>query len=167
MRRNLNFRFDRYRNVGYLKQCIKRKGKCFVDVDVDLEEQEFFLFCNGEKLDDQRVLRDICKSDEDVIHLVVQKSAKVRATSMEKDLELSVVAAASASGESATKIPVGLDFWLEPVVLNPKIEFFPFLWDMINSTLEGLKKGKEGHTRCKMEEGRSMCQSLNQLMRKQ
>ena len=137
------FQIDRYRNVGYLKQHIKKKGKGFFD----LEDQE--LFCNGEKLDDRRVIQDIGKSNDDVIHLLVQKSAKVRAKPIEKDLELSVVASTSGEGSSEAvqvgqnrrKLPSDVDFWLEPIILNPKIEIFPFLWDMINSTFDGLKKG--------------------------
>lgn len=133
--KEFEFQIDRHRNVGYLKQRIKKEGKGFVEVDV--EDQE--LFCNGEKLDDQRVFQDICENDEDVIHVLVQKSA----APIEKDLEVSFVAASDAAppGQFVTKIPAGLDFCLEPVVLNPQIEFYPFLWDMINSTLEGLKKG--------------------------
>ena len=135
--KEFEFQVDRHRNVGYLKQRIKKKGKGFID----LEDKE--LFCGGEKLDDQRLFHDICKSDDDVIHLIIKKSsAKVEATPIQKDLELSVVAAAPDVGENnqVAKIPPGVDFWLEPFVVNPKINFFPFLWDLINSTFDGLKK---------------------------
>ncbi|TKY71041.1 Phosphatidylinositol 4-kinase gamma 4 [Spatholobus suberectus] len=130
------FQIDRHRNVRYLKQRIK-KGKGFID----LEGQE--LFCAGEELHDQRLFRDIGRTDDGVIHLVVQKSAKVKAKPVHKDLELSVVADASAVGENQVtpKIPPGVDFWLEPVFVNPKVSFFPFLWGMIGSTFDGLKKG--------------------------
>ncbi|KAE8672377.1 SGNH hydrolase-type esterase superfamily protein [Hibiscus syriacus] len=77
---------DRNRNVVYLKQRIATKGKGFVDVN----EQE--IFCNGEKVDDERLVDDLCKDNDVVIHLVVHKSAKVRAKPVEKDLELSVFA---------------------------------------------------------------------------
>lgn len=156
--KEFEFQIDRHRNVGYLKQCIKKKkGKGFID----LEEEDQGLFCGGEELHDQRVFRDICsKSDDDVIHLIVKKSAKVKATPVHKDLELSVVAAAAGGvgvgvGENnnvqvakvATPQPqppppsVDDDFWLEPVFVNPRTRFFPFLWDMIGSTFNGLKKG--------------------------
>ncbi|KAI4315540.1 hypothetical protein L6164_028338 [Bauhinia variegata] len=134
------FHIDRHRNVGYLKQRIKKKGKGFVD----LEDEDQDLFCNGEKLDDQRVFHDICKSNNDVIHLLVKKSAKVRAKPIQNILELSFVATTSDEVQEAKvvgKISSGLDFWLEPFILNPKIKIFPFLWDMMNSTFDGLKKG--------------------------
>ncbi|KAK7307910.1 hypothetical protein VNO77_41381 [Canavalia gladiata] len=128
------FQVDRYRNVGYLKQRIKKKGKGFVD----LEGQE--IFCGEEELDDQRLFRDICNSDDGVIHLIVQKSAKVKAKAVHKDLELSVVADEQDAGENqAAKVPTGVDFWLEPVFGNPEINVFPFLWDLINATFDGLK----------------------------
>ncbi|KAI4326813.1 hypothetical protein L6164_019343 [Bauhinia variegata] len=155
--KEFEFHIDRYRNVGYLKQRIKKKGKGFVDLEDEDEDHD--LFCNGEKLDDQRVFHDISKSNDDVIHLLVQKSAKVRAKSIRNDLELSVVATTSGEVQQVEnrnhrtrqlnevkvvgigKTPSGLDFWLEPIILNPKINFFPFLWDMINSTFDGLRKG--------------------------
>ncbi|XP_054823636.1 phosphatidylinositol 4-kinase gamma 2 [Prosopis cineraria] len=142
--KEFEFHIDRHRNVGYLKQRIN-KGKCFVD----LENQD--LFCNGERLDDQRMFHDVCKSDDDVIHLLVQKSAKVRATPIEKDLELSVVASTTSEESidgnkkkllSATEAE-GVDFILEPIVVNPNIQTFPFLWEMINSTYDGLQKGNK------------------------
>ncbi|KAL9330026.1 hypothetical protein ACSQ67_005029 [Phaseolus vulgaris] len=107
------------------------------------------LFCNDEKLDDQSVFHDICKSDDDVIHLIIKKSAKVKATPIRKDLKLSV----KASGEriklnrdkhvQIANVPPDVCFWLEPIILNPKINFLPFLWDMIRSTFEGLKRGND------------------------
>ncbi|MBA0709245.1 hypothetical protein Golax_024291 [Gossypium laxum] len=142
---------DRNRNVGYLKQRIARKGKGFEDVD----EQE--IFCNGEKVDDQRLVDDLCKDNDAVIHLVVQKSAKVRAKPVEKDLELSVIAESDlderkggiVGGEEdnpeglhiVTNEPFLNDFWLEPVIVNPKAQLPFFVWDMINSTFEGLQAG--------------------------
>ncbi|KAE9612864.1 hypothetical protein Lal_00027337 [Lupinus albus] len=120
--KEFEFQIDRHRNVGYLKQHIKKKGKGFVDVD----DQE--IFRDGEKLEDQKLFHDICKSDDDVIHLVIKESAKVKARPIHKDLELSVVAA-------------GVDFCFEPIIVNPKIKFLPFFWDMINSTFDGLQKG--------------------------
>ena len=143
---------DRFRNVGYLKQRIAKKGKGFVDVD----EQE--IFCNGEKVDDQRLIDDLCKDNDAVIHLVVQKSAKVRAKPVEKDLELSVVAESDVDerrggvgGERnqpeelqiVTKEPIVRDFWLEPVFVNPKVKLPSFMWDMIHSTFDGLEIGNQ------------------------
>ncbi|KAE8694647.1 Phosphatidylinositol 4-kinase gamma 3 [Hibiscus syriacus] len=111
---------DRNRNVGYLKQRIATKGKGFVDVD----EQE--IFCNGEKVDDQRLVDDLCNDNDAVIHLVVHKSAKVRAKP-----GLHIVAQG----------PFVSDFWLEPVLVNPKVKLPFFVWDMIDATFEGLLVG--------------------------
>lgn len=149
--KELEFHIDRYRNVGYLKQRIARKGKGFVDV-VDQE-----IFCDGEKLDDQRLIDDICKDNDAVIHLLVQKSAKVRAKPVEKDFELSVVAAESNErtvrvdeGEKPSKEfrvvprePIVRDFWLEPVILNPKLKLSSVMWDLINSAFDGLERGNK------------------------
>lgn len=151
--REFEFHIDRYRNVRYLKQRILKKGKGFVDID----NQEIFF--NGEKLDDQRLIDDICKNNDAAIHLVVQKSAKVRAKPVEKDLELSVVAAVptergdeevNGSGENRSEeLPLVTskppfrerDFWLEPIFVNPKVKLPKSIWDMFNSTFDGLEKG--------------------------
>ncbi|PON69006.1 Phosphatidylinositol 3-kinase, Vps34 type [Trema orientale] len=153
--REFEFHIDRYRNVRYLKQRILKKGKDFVDID----NQEIFF--NGERLDDQRLIDDICKNNDAAIHLVVQKSAKVRAIPVEKDLELSVVAEVPnerreeevhGSGENKSEeLPLvtskpprrDRDFWLEPIFVNPKVKLPKSIWDMFNSTFDGLEKGKE------------------------
>ena len=147
--KEFEFRIDRHRNVAHLKQCIKRKGKGLIDL-VE-EEQEFF--CSGEKLDDRKIFNDICKNDDDdVIRLVLKKSAKVKATVVHnKDLELSVVADyvnlnqnQNQNNEVVKVIEQpcdGVDFCLEPVFVNPRINLFPFLWDMIDSSFSGLKNG--------------------------
>lgn len=151
--KEFEFQIDRHRNVAHLRNCIKRKGKGFVDL-VE-EEQEFF--CSGEKLDDKRIFDDICKNDDDVIHLIVKKSAKVNATFVHnKDLEVSVVADNLNSNsnqnlnnqnqDEVVKVieqPYGFDFLLEPIFVNPRINYFPFLWDMIDATFNGLKKGNK------------------------
>lgn len=152
--KEFEFHIDRYRNIRYLKQRILKKRKGFVD----LEDQEIFF--NGEKLDDQRLVDDICKNNDAAIHLVVQKSAKVRAKPVEKDLELSVVAEVPYrtrdkgpnEGENrSVELPVvtrkqscrDRDFWLEPILVNPKVELPQLIWDMFKSTFDGLEKGNE------------------------
>ncbi|KAK7251439.1 hypothetical protein RIF29_34634 [Crotalaria pallida] len=139
--KEFEFHIDRHRNVGYLKQRIKKKGEGLIDLDE--EDQE--LFCNDEKLDDHRVFHDICKSDGDVIHLIVKKSAKIRTTPIHRDLKLFVEASIPSESidEEVANVPLDVGFWLKPIIVNPKIKiiFFPFLWDMINSTVNGLKKG--------------------------
>lgn len=148
--KEFEFHVDRYSNVGYLKQRIVKTRKCFVD----LEDHEFF--CNGNKLDDQVLIDDICTSDP-IIHLLVQKSAKVRAKPVDKDFELSVVAEdrnegtrdGANEGENRSeeqlqvveKEPPDRDFWLEPIIVNPKLKFPSFIWDLINSTFDGLDSG--------------------------
>ncbi|CAJ2676432.1 unnamed protein product [Trifolium pratense] len=150
--KEFEFHIDRHRNVGYLKQRIRKKGEGFID----LEEQQ--LFCNDEMLDDQILFHDICKGDDDVVHLIIKKSVKVRTTPIHNDLKISVEAPIPderidqgvlqvednknrIKQIQIGKLPPGVSFWLEPIVVNPKINFLPFLWDMINSTYEGLKKG--------------------------
>ncbi|XP_045822774.1 phosphatidylinositol 4-kinase gamma 4-like [Trifolium pratense] len=150
--KEFEFHIDRHRNVGYLKQRIRKKVEGFID----LEEQE--LFCNDEMLDDQILFHDICKGDDDVVHLIIKKSVKVRTTPIHNDLKISVEAPIPderidqgvlqvednknrIKQIQIGKLPPGVSFWLEPIVVNPKINFLPFLWDMINSTYEGLKKG--------------------------
>ncbi|XP_047161995.1 phosphatidylinositol 4-kinase gamma 2-like [Vigna umbellata] len=137
--KEFEFQIDRHRNVEYLKQRIKKKGKDFIDLDGCQD-----LFCEGEELQDQSLFRDFCNADNGVIHLVAQKSAKVDAKPVHKDLELSVVADDSEEGGNqvtTTKTRPSGDFLLEPVFVNPNVNLFPFLWDMIGSTLDGLKQG--------------------------
>ncbi|MBA0718781.1 hypothetical protein Golax_006510 [Gossypium laxum] len=139
---------NRNRNIGYLKQRIARKEKGLVGVD----EQEIFF--NGEKIDDQRLIDDLCKYNDAVMHLVVKKSAKVQAKPVEKDLELSVVAESeldesrgSVGGEKNQSDEhhqiVTEDFLLEPVFVNPRVGLPPFIWDMIHSTFNGLDIGNQ------------------------
>ncbi|KAJ9148079.1 hypothetical protein P3X46_030174 [Hevea brasiliensis] len=149
--REVEFHADRYRNVGYLKQRIFKEGRVFIDV----EEQE--IFYNGEKLDNHRLIGDICINNDAAIHLLVQKSAQVRATPLEKDFEISIVAVnpnerreseVEGGQNQPEEVQVlareqpGRDFWLEPVIVNPKIRLNSVFWDMVNSTFDGLEKGK-------------------------
>lgn len=150
--KEFEFHVDRHQNVGYLKQKIAKKGKGFIEVD----DQEIFF--NGERLDNQRLIDDICKDSDAVLHLLVKKSAKVRAKPVEKDLELSVVAAdlnerrdsVVDRGESQSeklqivnKEPLDRGLLLEPVIVNPKITFPPIIWDMIKATYDGLRRGNQ------------------------
>ncbi|XP_057747396.1 phosphatidylinositol 4-kinase gamma 4-like [Arachis stenosperma] len=138
--KEFRFHIDGHRNVGYLKQRIKNKGE---EGLVDFDDQD--IFCNNEKLDDQRLFHELCKNDGNVIHLIIKKSAKIRTTPVCKDLKLLVEAGEFKQAEEQTievpKIPAGVSFWLEPVIVNPKMDLFPYLWDLINTTYEGLKRG--------------------------
>lgn len=150
------FHVDRSRNIGYIKQQIAKRGKGFVD----LKDQE--LICNGEKLEDQRLIDDICKSKDAVIHLLVRKSAKVRAKPVEKDFEVSIVAsnlnerrandeedvnggnrwrARSEEPQEEPRKPPDRDFGLEPVIVNPEIKLSSIIRDLISSTCDGLERG--------------------------
>eukprot|EP00268_Persea_americana_P037087 TRINITY_DN36688_c0_g1_i1.p1 TRINITY_DN36688_c0_g1~~TRINITY_DN36688_c0_g1_i1.p1 ORF type:complete len:587 (+),score=112.52 TRINITY_DN36688_c0_g1_i1:950-2710(+) len=152
--KEFKFHVERSRNVGYIKQQIAKRGKGFVD----LNNQD--LICNGEKLDDQRLIDDICIDSDAVIHLVVQKSAKVRAKPIEKskDLELSIDASdwnecrvgkkdveksrtRSDELHLVNRKPPDTDFWLEPVIINPKVELSAVIENLINATFAGLEKG--------------------------
>ncbi|CAK7335741.1 unnamed protein product [Dovyalis caffra] len=148
--KEFEFHVDRYRNIGYIKQRIFKEGKGFVDV----EEQQ--IFYNGKKLDDQKIVDDICDDSDAAIHLLVEKSAKVRAKPLEKDFEISVVAAKStekrdgsiAGGHNRSEeVSVlsreqsGRNFLLEPVIVNPKVKLNSVFWNMIDSTFDGLERG--------------------------
>lgn len=151
--REFDLHVERKRNVAYVKQQITKRGKGFLD----LKEQE--LICNGYELEDERLINDICGSDDTVIHLLVRKSAKVRAKSVEKDFEVSVVASDLDGteadfvdrGERQQQIqfdelfvagkPLRRDFLLEPLIVNPKVELSPAIKQLIDYTFEGLEKG--------------------------
>ncbi|KAK7292812.1 hypothetical protein RJT34_15666 [Clitoria ternatea] len=156
------FQVERCRDVGYVKQQIAKKEKRFADP----EQQE--VVCNGEPLEDQRLIDDICgKHNDATIHLFVRmKYAEVR-TGQD---ELSIVATELNDGKSydvsennyrrkydgtkedtrreygaiepvVPKKALDRDLLLEPVIVNPKIELASEIWIMINSTYEGLDSG--------------------------
>lgn len=154
--KEFEFHVDRHRNVAYLKHRIAKKGKGFVD----LESQE--LFCNGEKLEDQKLINDISNNRDAVVHLLVQKSAKVRAKPIEKDFELSVEAAKpnvttngdKSSGELAVVAgeppQLGRNFSLEPIIGNPRVTLPLVIGNMIKATFDGLESG---HSPIRSSEG--------------
>ncbi|KAG6752689.1 hypothetical protein POTOM_042724 [Populus tomentosa] len=148
-----DFHVDRGRSVGYVKKQIARKGKCF-----EFVEQE--LICDGEELEDQRLITDICKSNDSVIHLLIQKSAKVRVKPVEKDFELSVEALDLSDKEAGSvgqhkqgalsmgyrgieRKPLSQQFLLEPLIVNSKIQLPLVIRELIKSTLNGLESGNE------------------------
>lgn len=138
------FQVDRHRNVGYLKRRIAKKGKGFLD----LEDPE--IFCYGEKLEDDRLINDISNNSDAVIHLVARRSAKVWTKPAERDVEVSIVAPKRDEETKETdcrtelsRIPQAKDFFLEPIIVNPRVKLPPFLWEMIQSVSEGLARGKQ------------------------
>ncbi|KAK6117000.1 hypothetical protein DH2020_049244 [Rehmannia glutinosa] len=143
--KEFEFQVDRHRNVGYLKRRIAKKGK---NGFVDIEDPE--IFCHGEKLEDQRLIHDISNNTEAVIHLVVQKSAKVRTKSVERDVELSIVAPDRNGRSDVVHNEKGFcrelsvkDVFLKPIIVNPHVNLPPFLWDMIRCVSDGLARGKQ------------------------
>ncbi|XP_027335950.1 phosphatidylinositol 4-kinase gamma 4-like isoform X2 [Abrus precatorius] len=129
--KEFTFQVERCRDVGYVKQQIAKKEKRFADP----EQQE--VVCNGEQLEDQRLIDDICsKYNDAVIHLFVRmRYAEVR-TGQD---ELSVVV--KELNDTKSYDALDRDLLLEPVIVNPKIELASEIWDMINSTYEGLDNG--------------------------
>lgn len=152
------FHVERGRDVGYVKKKVAKKERQFDDLD----EQE--VVCDGEQLEDQRLIDDICKYNNDtVVRLVVRKSVKVRTRPVEKNFELSIVAPKLndekiAKGERCLgeenagrnfdfdrqivpRKPPDADFLLEPIVINPKNELPSVIWDMVYATIDGLEAG--------------------------
>ncbi|XP_039004186.1 phosphatidylinositol 4-kinase gamma 4-like [Hibiscus syriacus] len=153
-------------NVGYVKRQIAKREKGFTNLD----EQE--VLCDGERLEDQRLIDDISKHNDAVLHLLVRKSVKVRAKPVGKSFELSIVAPALTDkrdddlGETDDRVQYGIgggencskgyevdrqvvtrkppdrNFILEPVIVNPKVELPSVIVEMINSTFDRLRSGK-------------------------
>ncbi|KAJ4870914.1 Phosphatidylinositol 4-kinase gamma 4 [Raphanus sativus] len=118
--KHCRFHVERGRNIGYVKKQIsKQKGGDFVDSEIVYE---------GEKLEDQSLIDDICRNGDSVLHLLVRRSAKVRGKPVDgKSFELSVVAPKQ--------------FSLEPLVVNPKAKLPFVVRDMISSASDGLRSG--------------------------
>ncbi|KAF7830711.1 Phosphatidylinositol 4-kinase gamma 3 [Senna tora] len=142
--KEFEFYVEKNRNVGYVKQQIARKGKGFVNI----KDQE--LICDGEALEDQRLVEDICKDDDAVIHLLVRRSAKVRTKAVEKDIELSIEASdtyekvVNLDEEQLLERKQSIrDFLLEPIIVNPNIRVSKVIWELIKTTSQGLERGKK------------------------
>ncbi|KAF2311775.1 hypothetical protein GH714_026649 [Hevea brasiliensis] len=122
--KEFEFQVERGRNVGYVKQQIARKGKGF-----DLIDQE--LIFDGEELEDQRLINDICKNNDAAIHLLIRKSAKHQSRALS-------VAHRVIEGKQLLR-----GFILEPLIINSKIELPQIIKELINSTFNGLEEGNE------------------------
>lgn len=126
--KHCRFHVERGRNIGYVKkQVSKRKGGDFVDSEILYE---------GERLEDQSVIDDICRNGDSVLHLVLRRSAKVRAKPVDKSFELSIVAPTQTS-----VVPQRKEFSLEPLVVNPKAKLSLVVKDMVSSASDGLRSG--------------------------
>ncbi|KAK7317130.1 hypothetical protein RJT34_01104 [Clitoria ternatea] len=143
---------EKNKNVGYVKQQIEKKGQGFLD----LKDQE--LVCEGEALADQRLIEDICKDNDAVIHFLVRISdAKVRTKPIEKDFELSIEASKAHNpvpnfpADQLVSAPVKnvdlkrnqltRNFLLEPIIINSLVKIPLVIQELIKTTLEGLEKG--------------------------
>ncbi|XP_028779812.1 phosphatidylinositol 4-kinase gamma 4 [Neltuma alba] len=154
--KEFTFHVERGRDVGYVKQLIAKREKQFSDP----EQQE--VLCNGEQLEDERLIDDIfLKHNDAVLRLVIKKSAKFQAKPLEKNIELSVVATGlsdrknydtvrssnrydvdeEASRDIVLRKTPDKHVLLDPVILNPKVELASVVCDMINSTYDGIEKG--------------------------
>ncbi|KAJ0977337.1 hypothetical protein J5N97_012811 [Dioscorea zingiberensis] len=138
--KKFKFHVERSRNIGYVKQQIAKKGEVFVN----LNDQK--LICDGEELDDQQLIDDVCRQNDAVIHLIIGKSAKIRTKPVEKDFELSIVAPdikykSRAEDPQIISRKQDKDVWVEPVIVNPKVEYSPIIKDLIQATYAGLDKG--------------------------
>ncbi|KAL3829759.1 hypothetical protein ACJIZ3_018561 [Penstemon smallii] len=153
--KEFTFHVERSRDVSYVKRQIAKNRNV-----EPMEDHEVLL--NGKPIEDQRLITDISKNNTDaVIHLFVRKSAKIRATPVGKNFELSISAPqlndvrhcdlnreSKSKGDSesehnlyVSKKPPDRETLLEPVIVNPKIVLPPEITDLISSTLDGLDKG--------------------------
>lgn len=186
--KEFTFHVERNRNVGYVKRKVAKNNR----TGGIREDHEVLL--NGEPVEDHRLITDISKDNNDaVIHLFVRKSAKIRASPVGKNFELSITAPRvnvvrkcdvekgnEYGGDSddlrvPRNVPVR-DTLLEPVIVNPKIVLPPEISEMLRSTLEGLESGKypirssevlEERISCRMRQGLSIYPFSNQLTRNQ
>ncbi|PON72074.1 Phosphatidylinositol 3-kinase, Vps34 type [Parasponia andersonii] len=146
------FHVERSRNVAYVKEQIAKTGEGFLN----LKDQE--LICDGEELEDHRLINDICKSSDAMIHLLVRESAKVRAKPIDKDFELSIevsdlvdkrtdlvnlLETKFARQRIVEREPLGRDFLLEPLVVNSDVELSLLIKELINCTCDGLARGNQ------------------------
>jgi hypothetical protein len=116
------------------KQISKKRGGDFADDD----EQE--ILYEGEKLEDQSLINDICRNDDSVLHLLVRRSAKVRAKPVEKNYELSIVAPQAAKPTLPPRNGSS-NLSLEPLVINSKAKLPEVVEDMIQAAADGLRSG--------------------------
>lgn len=145
--KEFEFHVQRKRNVGYVKQKIAERGNGIFD----LKDQE--LFCEGEELEDQRIIDDLCRSNDAVIHFLVRKSAKLRAVPVEKDFEVSIIASDveekvddKVQNEKLSVVAVNpprREVLIEPLIINPKIVLSPVIKRLIDETFNGLETGNQ------------------------
>ncbi|KAL8141568.1 hypothetical protein V2J09_014600 [Rumex salicifolius] len=94
---------DRYRNIGYLKKRI-----------FNLFQNDQDLLFKGEKLEVKRLIDDIFKNCDSVVHLVARKSAKY----------------------------MKIEIDITPIIVNPKVTLSSVLCDLGDSKFYGLANGR-------------------------
>lgn len=126
------FEVDRFRNVRYLKQLVSEKAKGIGFINVE----DHKILCNGEKLDDQRLIDDICTNHDAVIHLLVQRSKEVPYDFDERNSD-------NYEKKINPKRPPDIDSPLQPIIVNPGSILSSTIWRMLDSVSEGLQKGRK------------------------
>uniref|UniRef100_A0A7N0R9V0 1-phosphatidylinositol 4-kinase n=1 Tax=Kalanchoe fedtschenkoi TaxID=63787 RepID=A0A7N0R9V0_KALFE len=144
----LEFPLDKNKHVKYLKQLISYQGNGIITLD----GFDFFSERDGHQENNKRNSED----KEDVIHLLVQKSAaKIKARHVENDIELSIVANKSngrgvkeesltdkeAQSEESKPTPEPkYDYLLE--LFSEKSDNMPsYIRELVDNVHQGLKKG--------------------------
>ncbi|KAK1436127.1 hypothetical protein QVD17_01903 [Tagetes erecta] len=128
------FEFDRFRNVRDLKKLVLQKttGVGFNDVE------DYNILCDGVKLDDHRLIDDVCHNCDGVIHLIVRKSID----------NVSVLDVRNCELERNFKKPPDIDSPLHAIIVNPSLKLSSAVWSMMDSAFQGLRKGKKPIRSC-------------------
>ncbi|KAI3822105.1 hypothetical protein L1987_09686 [Smallanthus sonchifolius] len=123
--REFEFEVDRFRNVRYLKQLVLEKAKGVGIIDVE----DHKILSNGERIDDHRLIDDVCNNHNGMIHLVVEQSTYKNPGKDEQD--------------SNMKKPPEIDSPLQAIIVNPSSKLSTTIWSMLGSAFEGLKNWKK------------------------
>lgn len=125
--REFKCQVERNRSIRYIKHQILSQFEGLNDVE------NHRLVIDGEELDDDKLVTDVCPKTESVMHLLVRKSVKVSTKPVERDFELSAVVPEQVESEPAL---------VEPILVDPNIKS-PLVTDMIQATYNGLENGNE------------------------
>jgi Phosphatidylinositol 3- and 4-kinase/Ubiquitin family len=126
--KEFKFQVERNRSIGYIKHQILRQFEGLNDVE------NHKLAIDGEELDDDKLVTDVCTSVEAVMHLLVRKSVKVLTKPVERDFELTAVVPEEVKSKPAL---------FEPILVNPNIKLPLVVSDMVQATFDGLKNGNK------------------------
>ncbi|CAI9101116.1 OLC1v1038370C1 [Oldenlandia corymbosa var. corymbosa] len=172
--KDYTFHADRNKDVGYVKRKLAAETNKNVglegEIDYVEDEEDQEVLYDGKKLEDQKLINDICQHNDAVIHLFVRKCAKIWPKPVGKNnFEFSFVAASPELDNKArqfdgnrggngyeeeilsetkthfvpAKKPSNRGIVLKPVIVNPKIELPLAIREMIDSTLAGLESGSD------------------------